>query len=264
MTALAHRTRVSTTALVLIALMLLASPRWARAQVNAEALRSNLKKHPTFLWVDGSLVTRSGNVSGTIAGASLFAGTISAPHLLFGKMQGDYTEFSGVANVARYMAHVRYNYMLLPLLSLEALGQVQHDRFRRLLFRDVLGVGVRVPFFTTDTLELFTGTTYLLEGEIISAQDPYPRVTDRWHRSSTYAGINYAVSSMSSVSTVTYMQPRFDRPKDFRVLHESFASFAISKWFFARVGVTMRYDHEPPPGVRPTDLEVKNSLGLKF
>jgi hypothetical protein len=243
---------------------MLSCGRTASAQVNAEALRSQTKKHPTFLWVSGSLVTRSGNVNGTIAGASIFAGTVQDPHLLFGKATGDYTEFSGDATIARYMAHVRYNYKLHPLLALEALVQGQHDRFRRLLFRNVLGAGVRVPFLTTDELELFSGTTYLLEGEVIAEAEPFPRESDRWHRSSTYLGANYAITKASSVSTVTYMQPRFDRPHDFRVLHESLASFAITKMLVASVGFIMRYDHEPPGGVRPLDIEVKNTLGLKF
>lgn len=241
-----------------------AAPRAARAQVNAEALRGQLRKHPTFLWIDGSLVTRTGNVDGSVAGGSIFAGTVYDPHLVFGKVQGDYTEFAGVARVARYMAHVRYNYKLLPNLSLEALVQAQHDRFRRLLFRDVLGAGVRAPFLPTDDLEVFVGTTYILEGEILSASDPYPREVDRWHRSSSFFGINYAITAASALSTVTYLQPRFDRPSDFRVLHETLVSFDITKRFVAKIGVVMRYDHDPPPGVRPTDLEVKNSLGLKF
>ncbi len=250
--------------LVSLILSLLSCARAASAQVNAEALRSQTKKHPTFLWVDGSLVTRRGNINGTIAGASIFAGTVLDPHLLFGKATGDYTEFNGKPTVARYMAHVRYNYLVHPLLALEGLVQGQHDRFRRLLFRNVLGAGVRVPFLTTDDIELFAGTTYLLEGEVIAEEEPFPRESDRWHRSSTYLGANYAITKASSVSTVTYMQPRFDRPHDFRVLHESLASFAITKMLVARVGLVMRYDHEPPGGVRPLDLEVKNTLGLKF
>jgi hypothetical protein len=245
-------------------LVVLATSSVARAQVNAEALRSTLKQHPTFLWLDGALVGRAGNTETTTFSGSLFGGATDDPHLFFAKASGDYGHATGSTNVARWTIHARYNYRLSSLLALEALTQAQHDRFRRLAVRDLYGAGLRFVPYEDDELELFFGTTYVLEHEIISATEEEPLSNDIWHRSSDYLGANWQVTPIVVASTVTYVQPRFDRPADFRILHESFLSVTITKRLAARVSGSIWYDSEPPTGVKTYDLEIKNSLEVKL
>ena len=59
-------------------------------------------------------------------------------------------------------------------------------------------------------------------------------------------------------------QLRFDDPSDFRVLHDSFVSFTITKMLAARISWTIYTQSVPPPDVKPYDVEVKNTLALKF
>jgi len=236
----------------------------ASAQVNAEALRSNLRKNPRFLWLEGSVVGRAGNTQMLTFSSSAFAGLTADPHLFFARLAADYGQSRGDTTVARWMAHARYNYRLTPLVAVEALAQVQHDEFRRLAVRDLYGGGLRFELVREEDLEVFAGTTYLLEHEVVETVPdslPYANV---WHRSSNYGGVNLRVDTRVDLSTVTYIQPRFDRPLDFRVLSETFVSFTISKLLSARVSGTLWYDHRPPFGVLPFDLEVKNSLVVKF
>lgn len=247
-----------------LALAVTASPLPADAQVNAEALRSQLKRTPRFVWLDGSLVTRAGNVSGSVAGASIFTGITHERHVVFSRAQGDYTEFDGEAQVARYTVHARYGYTVLPWLMPEALWQVQHDRFRRLLFREVQGLGPRFVLVQERELELFWAVTYLLESEVLAAEGSDPRRFDVWHRASTYAGANVEVTPGATLSTVTYLQPRIDDASDYRILHETWLTVDVTKVLALRLGVSFRYDHDPPSGVKPGDLEVKNSLVFKL
>jgi hypothetical protein len=247
-----------------IAACLCAGSAPAAAQVNAEALRSTLRNNPRFLWLEGALVGRTGNTQTMTFGGSAFAGLTSDPHLFFMKVGADYGEARGQTTVARSVAHARYNYRLGPILALEALAQVQHDRFRRIEVRDLYGAGLRFHVYEVDDLAVFTGTTYLLEHEVIGAIPGSERTKEIWNRSSNYAGLNARLAPFIEASTVTYFQPRFDEPTDFRILSDSYVSFTISKLLSARVSVNVWYDSDPPPGVRTYDVEIKNSLGLKL
>jgi Protein of unknown function, DUF481 len=141
---------------------------------------------------------------------------------------------------------------------------VQHDHFRRLSVRDLYGTGLRFNIVREKPFELFAGTTILLEQQVITPTDPYPGRSDLWARSSNYAGVNLAFWDFGNLTTVTYIQPRLDRPKDFRVLHETILTLAINKRLAAKLSANLTYDREPPAGVLPADLEIKNSLAVKF
>jgi Protein of unknown function, DUF481 len=234
------------------------------AQVNAEALRTTLKKNPRFLWLEAALVGRTGNTETMSFSGSAFGGITSEPHLFFGRLSADYGQARGDTTVARWMAHARYNYLLSSFVALEGLTQVQHDRFRRLEVRDLYGAGFRFTIVDASDFEIVAGTTYLLEHEVVEAVPGSPSFNNVWHRSSNYAGVNLKVNPLVELSSVTYLQPRFDRPLDFRVLSESYVTFTISKLLSARISGSLWYDSRPPFDVRPYDLEIKNSLVVKL
>lgn len=249
----------------LFALLGVASPNAAHAQVNAETLRAALRKNPNFLWIDGAFVTRTGNTEGVTLAASLFGGVTRPPHLFFGKAAADYaTTADDVPTVARSLAHLRYNYVTTPFLYLEVLAQVQHDTFRRLAVRDLYGTGLRFNVVREKDFELFAGTTILLEQQVILSTSLYPGNSVVWARSSDYAGMNVGLGGIGELNTVTYVQPRLDRPRDFRLLHETIVTLAITKRLAAKLSAMITYDHEPVAGVTPADFELKNSLAVKF
>jgi putative salt-induced outer membrane protein YdiY len=65
-------------------------------------------------------------------------------------------------------------------------------------------------------------------------------------------------------TSTTYVQPRFDAPEDYRLLDESAFEANLGKRLTAKVSIVVRYDSEPPTGVHPTDVDVRNSLGATF
>lgn len=248
----------------LLTLGLVLSEREAVAQVNAEALRSTLRANPRFLWLDAGLAGRTGNTRTLTFSGSAFGGLTAGNHLGFSRLSADYGEAAGKTTVARWMVHARYNYRASELVALEALAQVQHDRYRRIGVRDLYGGGLRFNILNEEALEVFAGTTYLFEHEVIVSQGPFAGENNSWHRSSSYAGVNLRAAPTVDLSSVTYFQPRFDRPADFRALSETFVSFTITKVLSARVSGTLWYDNDPPQGVKTYDLEVKNTLTIKL
>lgn len=242
------------------------APRASYAQVNAEAIRSQLSRDTQLATLDASLVTRAGNTEGTTFGGGVLAAIIKRRHLAFARAQADYANAEGATTVSRAFAHVRYNYTLLSELAMEGYAQLQSDRFRRLALREVIGIGPRWEILHKNHIEIFAATSYMLENEVLTASEEPPdrRHEDFYHRSSSYAGINYVIDDKSQLTSVTYFQPRFDRPKDYRLLNESALILGVTKLLAVKVSITLRYDSEPPVAVKPLDLEVKNSLQVRF
>lgn len=249
--------------LLLAAVVLLASPS-ASAQVNAEALRSTLRSNPRFLWLQSALNGNAGNTSTITYSGAAFGGLTALPHLAFARAAADFGAARGTTNVAKWVAHARYNYDVTDSIALEALAQVQRDRFRRLSLRDLYGAGLRFSIYESKDDEVFCGTTYLLEHEVVGDVPGSPGTNNLWHRSSDYFGVNLNVSPIVTASTVLYAQPRFDRPLDFRVLSDTVVAFTITKLLSAGVSGTVWYDNRPPAGVHPYDLAIKNSLIFKL
>jgi putative salt-induced outer membrane protein YdiY len=256
-----RRRTIFTLAAALFAAGLAARP--ASAQVNTEALRRDVKTSPVFGSVDGNFTGRAGNVTGVIAGAGVFAGYHSGDHLAFVRAQGDYTEFDSVVKVAKAFAHARYNYALLGPFTAEVFTQAQRDRFIRLELRNLYGAGLRTALVEERSFEAFLGTAYMFEYEIEGRRlrDPEPaKVTA--HRASIYLAPSWAISKSMRLSTVAYLQPRLDGPTDARFFDETVFTTDVLPRLKVRIGVSVRYDTEPPEGVKPWDVEVKNSLAL--
>lgn len=241
-----------------------AAARPAAAQVNTEALRRDVKStSPFFASVDGNFTGRAGNVTGVIAGGGVFGGYHSGDHIAFVRAQGDYTEFDSVVKVAKAFAHARYNYHLLGPFTAEVFTQVQRDRFIRLELRNLYGAGLRTALVEERSFEAFLGTAYMFEYEIEGRRlrDPEPAKVMA-HRASIYLAPSWSITKGMRLSTVAYLQPRLDGPLDARIFDETVFTTDILPRLKVRIGVSVRYDTEPPEGVKGWDVEVKNSLAL--
>ncbi|MFO0757053.1 MAG: DUF481 domain-containing protein [Byssovorax sp.] len=242
-------------------------PCAAHAQVNIETLRTEIKQNPLFGSVDASFTGRLGNTQGVVAGASVFGGlNFAERHLLFLKGQGDYAAFGGTPSVSKSFAHLRYNLTILPWLVGEAFAQVQQDKFQRLQFRNVEGIGPRFGLVQMDDFELYYGTSYMLEYEVLSSLPggPADATVDLNHRWNNYLSLLYRFDARARFSTVIYVQPRLDAFDDIRVLSDSALIVDLSGPLKLKLNVTVRHDTQPPEGVLSTDFEGKNSLALVF
>jgi hypothetical protein len=151
--------------------------------------------------------------------------------------------------------HARYNRTIAPLLVLEVFAQQEYNKSLQLKNRSLAGCGVRIPVVRSEDLYAFLGTAWMYEYEerSIGASDPAPpiRKAQRW---SSYAIVRYlGVPHLQCMNTV-YVQPRFDRWSDIRILDEGLLLFEISKRFGVTNTLSLRFDHEPPEGVKQTDV----------
>jgi hypothetical protein len=250
-----------------IAAALLLVPASASAQVNVEALRSDIDSRRTYVAVQASYAGHAGNTNGSVASGAAFAGLNLGRHLAFLKLQGDYAEFNGVATITKAFAHARYDFRILPWLYAEGFVQLEENKFQRLALRQVDGAGLRFGIVQRDAIFLFLGTAWMLDWEKLSDDPPTAFapwegpswVAQRW---SSYLSLGGKLGDRVRLANVTYVQPRVNAFRDLRLLNEVSASVDIDKRFSAKVLSQLHYNSTPPYGVKPLDVDTLTSLVL--
>lgn len=238
----------------------------ARAQVNVEPLRKKIREEGYSGAIEASATGRLGNIEGMIASSVGQVGWGSDQHLFYLHGRGDYTDLNKRVLVARYFLHARYNYTLKDdLIWAEVFAQQQSDRFLNLKDRELLGIGPRFALFRETAFGTFVGVAWMLEYERVSVPEGAPDAPETlYNRASTYAAVSVRTDDRVELTFTAYLQPRFARPKDYRVFVESLLSIEATKHFSVRLYGTVRHDSEPVTTIKKTDLEIRNALTVTF
>lgn len=238
--------------------------RPAKAQVNVEVLRNDLKKSGFGGKIDTSFDTYLGNTQGSSAGLSTLLGVASEPHLAYLNGSGNYSHLGGETQVANAFLHVRYNLRLTSFMWGELFGQLESDRFRRIALRELAGIGPRFALVDTDQIGVYYGAAYMLEHTKLRA-DTEPIRPATVHRFSNYASIGISSSDdRVEFSQTIYYQPRFDAFDDYRLLSISSLDIEITDLITTGILATFRFEDPTPSGVERGDFSLKNTLGLQF
>lgn len=234
----------------------------AAAQVNVEPFRRELPDRGLGGRVNGSITGYQGNTQGVVMGGSFMVGMNQERHMSFVTGSFDFAHLGAVTQVFKSFGHARYAYELTPVLSWEGYGQVEADRFRELRLREVLGSGPRLEI-EADNLEGTLGTAYMLEYLRRNQTNGAIR-SDVHHRASQYVRVALHAGEKALLAATVYYQPRLDDFSDFRVLTLAALEFKVSDAVRSRIDATLRYESATVAGVKPHDLEIKNSLGFTF
>jgi len=235
------------------------------SQVNVEVVRGDANRQGISGRVEANVTGNTGNTEGVIAGGSGRLQYRRRKHLVFFHAAGGYTRLNHSTSVERFLFHARYNYEIAPWVWLEAFGQVEHDAFRRLTNRELLGAGWRFRLVETEAIDLFYGTSYMSESENVNLADSDPHqsltLAHRWNHYLTFSA---SLSQRLDTGFTAYVQPRFDQFSDYRILHESFFEVGISDVVSTRLSTWMRYDSDPPQDVKKADFRITNAFVAKF
>jgi len=237
----------------------------ASAQVNVERLRMGLPRDGDAGSVEASFTGRTGSTEGITAGAMAQLQMVRGPRWFFAHASGDYTRWGGNTSINRNFVHLRYLHRVHPRVAPELFVQEQTDRVRLLRLREVFGAGPRFVVIGSADFQLSAGSAWMLEHEVIRVEPGAPddpvTLSQRW---SNYVSAVWIEDAKLSFSNVLYVQPRWDRFSDFRILFDSSVVADLGKVLATRVGVSVRIDSAPPTGVPRLDTEVKSSLVVKF
>jgi hypothetical protein len=234
------------------------------AQVNVEPLRQQVTERRFGARINVSTTTYAGNTQGVIFGGAALLGGRTARNFGYLDLSGDYSRLAGVVSVAKWFAHLRHNFELNPDAWWEEYGQLESDRFRRVQLRELVGTGPRLRIAHGALVELYFGTSYMLEHTALDSADQNAEGQGTFERWSSYVAATFKPQDRILISTVSYIQPRIDRFADYKVLSVSGADFKITNLLHSRLDVTARYESMAPSDVRHADLELKSSLEVVF
>ncbi len=236
----------------------------AAAQVNVEPLRREVKVQGFSGSIKGLIDGSTGNTEGITAGGGLLVGVGGGRHLVFLDATGNYSRINGTLLVDKSFAHLRYNYEIYDFLWAEVFTQIENDRFRRIQDRELLGVGPRFGLLQTKKGGIYYGTAYMLERTRLNADIAGSSRSTIAHRWSNYIALSYQAGRRIQVTNTTYYQPRFDNFRDYHLLSVTGLDFKVTKLLHTGISSTVRYESRVPQGVKTTNVEVENTLALKF
>jgi hypothetical protein len=248
-----------------LAWAILSTPFDSNAQVNTEPLRKKIKEKGWSVALLMNFTARDGNTEGIDFGGGGGFGFRSGRHTAFIFGNGEYTNYDNELTVANAFAHARYDYEIVPVLWGELFAQAQTDLFQRIKLRNLTGVGPRLGVYQSSTFDLFLGTSFMLERDVIYVLPNVPEVGEyvesRWNN---YLSLDYMPDPRIELATTVYIQPRFDDFSDYRFLGETALIFKVTSILSAQITATYHYDSNPPLGALPYDTMVKNVLSLTY
>lgn len=180
-------------------------------------------------------------------------------------VQGDFGWSDGRRFSNDGLVHLRQVWGWRPGAWLEGYGQVDYDLSRALAFRGLVGGGLRLRLYAKGKTTLGWGTGYMLEREHLDGPSPAGQDRRVWaHRWNNYITVRWAFSETARLLWTSYAQPRFDLPRDTRLLVDGRLGADVGTRVGLVMTVKLRYDSQPPTGIEGVDLGVKSGIVLSF
>ena len=235
------------------------------AQVNIERLRRGRDTDGFVGTAAANVTARTGNVRLVLLSVEGRMDYVRPQWLAFVVGNTDVGWQAGRRFSNAGLVHVRANRHTGDVLSVEAFGQVDYDKSRRLSSRAVIGGGPRVSLETSDTWRLTAGTGYMYERERLdlSADAAHPSATDvsRW---TNYLSAHFRDGDRLSIAGTFYAQPRFDAFDDLRALADVRLGVQLVGSLSLTVTSRLRYDSRPPDGIAALDTAITTGLALSW
>lgn len=207
---------------------------------------------------------RAGNTQILISSAELTTFYKFSDNVLLLNAKGAYG-LKGAAGVwldepyqERLFEHVRYRRTLSERVSVEAFGQHEYDRWRRLKLRVLAGAGPRFDVPISKTTAAAVGIAYMWQGEeLLSPQAGDLQGFYTEHRVSMYTTGGMKLTDTAAIAGTIYLQPRIDDVADVRGLVDGTLTVAITTTLGLKVSYVVAYDTRPPQSVRGYDITTK-------
>lgn len=249
----------------MLAVALFPLPRLLRAQVNIERLRRTAAGTGLSGSAGANLTARTGNVQLVLLALNGRVDYQRTRWLAFAVGNTDVGWQGGRRFSNAGLLHLRYNYLATPAVAGEVFAQINYDKARLLAFRAVAGAGPRFTVHAARRWRLAIGTDYMLEHERLDlpagAPGPANTTVARW---SNYVSASLGAAPRLAMVATVYAQPRFEDFSDARVLGDLRLAVQLAGSVSLTVSSHVRYDSQPPPGIKPVDTSLTTGVSLEW
>ncbi len=233
------------------------------AQVNTEKYRNENDTTGFSGSVQLNISAQTGNVDLQELNPSLGINYKTERTNSFAVILGEYGWKDQEAFSNQALFHIRHVHEISFPFDWEVFAQINYDKTRLLLFRDLAGGGLRFNIIKNKSNEFWIGTDYMREHEKYdlpsTAKHKAEQTVNRWSNYLTYSVI---VKNGVNFSSVIYYQPRFDQFNDLKILNENSLSVALINNLTLTVGFRLYYNSRPPDAIKNTDT--KTEMGFSY
>ena len=224
----------------------------AHAQVNMESDRGG-EKEGVGVSSEFGFTLQDGNVKVLTYLASLRVDYVDMNNHYYLIGSAIYGEQDAEEFKNQGFAHLRWTHIRW-FFGPEFFIQVEHDKFKSLGLRQLNGIGLRAEPMKS----MAFGFAGMSDYERIKS----PLQSNLDWRASTYVSVNQDWNGLK-FNLVSYYQPLFNDPEDFRLLSIAYMGYPISKSFSIINQFNYAYDTNPPDGVVKKDVSVMVKFSLK-
>lgn len=172
----------------------------------------------------------------------------------FQRVEGDRFQNSGIA-------HLRYNYKIIPWLTWEVFGQAQYNKVAKIDFRGLLGTGPRFKLNDSEKYKFYLGVLAMYEYEKLRDEvTPVQKLA----RGSTYFSASIYPLDNITIITTTYFQPKFSDFSDHRVSNQSSLLIKLFENFAFKTSYTFVFDAYPAEGIPNSQYNLTSGVVYSF
>ncbi len=173
---------------------------------------------------------------------------------------GDYSFMRGADKrlINKLFAHLRYDHRLSSTTYLESFFQFQNNEITKINERLLWGAGLRFKLRPTNKKVLmFLGISFMYE---LEEEDVQPIYYSRHFRNSSYFTIHWHPNKLLTLTSSTFLQPRLDKPSDFRILNQEDLKLVLTKKLSFTADWNFVFDNSPAEGIPKMNYELTTGL----
>ena len=150
--------------------------------------------------------------------------------------------------------HLRYNYLLVDKLKLEAYLQYQYNRIMSLKERDLVGLGLRYKIINDNITMIYVGSSVMFEHNVYTSN-----FETNYIKSSNYITWNTYLTKYFRIGNTTYFQ--FNLDNKYRVYSIIEGAVKIYKRISFKINFTLKYDNSDSPSLT---YSTNNMISVSF
>ncbi len=198
-----------------------------------------------------------------IFGNTIYVQYRNGKNLIFLINRFSWKKIDDIDIINKGVIHLRYNYKLTDVVSLEAFGQIQYNTISKIKSRQLVGGGTRFKLTEKEKFKAYLGTLFMYEYEKI-LNDPNPTIYHNNYRFSGYLSFGIFPSENFIFTSTTFYQPRLDQFNDYRIYSQNSVSFRVFKKLSLLLTYAISYDTFPAAGIPKTQYDFLNGLVYTF
>ncbi len=178
----------------------------------------------------------------------------------------EYGESSKMKDTNKFFSHLRTMHQWDELKSIEFFAQISSNEFTRLVYKGLLGGGIRWMLGGgNDEIEINLGTGAFFAHEKLDDQlSQDENKEEKIVRANIYLNLIWPINERSKVVNTLYYQPYFYEMEDYYLLDQMTFVFKVSDRFSLKWSFDVSKDNRPPEGVKSTDWAYQTGIDYEF